>query len=285
MAKKERVSAEGRPTGGGAVMKKKGVYEGIGRENRYLATQQKVNFDDGWKLPGRGEPGEGCGELVRYVCPNCGHVEVVEHRCMKRECPVCGPLWVRREAVCMKKRLERAKAVLGGRLHHVVISPPCDVVIKSDNDVKVWRRRVYRVLRDAGARGGVVVIHPYRDDGGDFSRVGLHFHCLVLGDWIERGDVVFRREKLVLKRVGPLKYFKQYYYVLEHAGVRDGLHGITWFGDVAYNNFPASEDERIVGGGGKKVICPRCGAEMVREYIYDWVSRDLVRFVYVDDYG
>jgi len=239
-----------------------------------------------WNVAGRGEPGTNCGKIQRYKCPECDRIITVEHACMLRSCPNCAGPWASREASITKSRMERGKVTFQTRLHHVILSFEGENEHEWDRaQLQDFRKKCYKILRKSGIEGGGMVLHPFREDHDRmaFSTRGLHVHCFVVGQWLAQGDIIHRRTGIIFKRIGELKFYKQYKYVFEHCGISPGVHSITWFGNMSYRNFPKAENEKRGHGGGRGVDCPNCTTKMEPEEIQDTIAQDYIRMW--RDYG
>lgn len=231
-----------------------------------------------WRVAGQGERGEGCGGLVEYYCPNCETVHRVEHYCMSRECPSCSQIWASKEASISKNRMERAKYTFKSRLHHVILSfKEVDINGLDREAYSDFRRRCYKILAGAGVRGGGLVLHPWRESHrGEFDVGGLHCHVFATGEWLRNGENIFEDTGIIFKRIGELKYYKQYKYVFEHCGIAEGIHAITWFGNMSYRNFPKTDDEKEHRPGGRAPRCPDCMTIMEILIHTDYVEHDKI---------
>lgn len=233
-----------------------------------------------WTVAGRGDRGPRCGHNTEYVCPHCQKQLVIEHSCMLRTCPKCFRLWHCREAAITRDRMNRAARVFNTRLHHVILSfKEVDINEMDKQDYNRFRNGCYDLLKRAGASGGGLVLHPWREDhDGDFTVPGLHCHAFVVGRWLSPGNEIETNGDILFKRIGELRYYKQYKYVFEHCGVSEGIHSITWYGSMSYRNFPKDDKERRGAGHGRGVNCPECQTNMEPLVIIDWVARDEIHY-------
>lgn len=197
---------------------------------------------------------------------------------MLRTCPKCYVHWMCKEASITKSRMERARVTFKSRLHHVILSFDKGDINDKDS-INEFRKDCYKFLKLQGIDGGGMVIHPWREDhDGNFRVHGLHVHAFVIGKWLQPADGA---SNIIFKRIGELRYYKQYKYVFEHCGVTDKIHAITWFGCMSYRNFPKVENEKHGYGSGREVTCPNCQCAMELLVIIDWTARDIV----LVDYG
>lgn len=128
----------------------------------------ELNFfaDSSMTIPGKNEPGEGCGEWApREFCDRCGEVHMGPHRCQKRTCPDCWKAWMARRTESVVRRLQAARwdepDGLRRRVVHAVASPPPGEV-RTLADVARYRRKAHERMREAGVRGGVCIFHGFR---------------------------------------------------------------------------------------------------------------------------
>ncbi len=143
---------------------------------------------------------------------------------------------------------------------HVVVSYDEQSTPKTETKFRRLRTQAYKDLKTMGVHGGLLVFHPWRKrclqcgaifEGGrctDGHRIGFewldgpHFHALVYG----KVDHDRRPEGVVVKTVPPNKKRSRIAtlkYVLDHAGLTEGLHGLTWFGSLAYTKFNSKGPE------------------------------------------
>jgi len=122
--------------------------------------------DSSMTLPGKGEPGDGCGEWYpSQFCDECGEPHFGLSRCEQRSCPHCWGAWSRRRAEKITRRLAAARYAaedgLDKRAVHAVVSPP-EGEIRTLSDVSNGYRDAYRLAEEKGVRGGVAIFHGYR---------------------------------------------------------------------------------------------------------------------------
>jgi len=220
--------------------------------------------------------------------------------CLARDCPVCAESWSSRRAeyavlrfatylkgsdwlqdliqetkaqTALLPRKEFHKLLDDGietalrrerrRVIHWVVSPPTDTDFRK-SVFKSLRRRAYKIAREAGFKGGLIIFHPYRlhcrvcdvaipeyhkecpSCGGDLFKwvPSPHFHLVGFG-WTERTEEIYARSGWVVKNLGVREsVFWTVQYVLSHAGVfKDQdpsfkpkvFNVTTWIGDLAYN--------------------------------------------------
>lgn len=238
-------------------------------------------------LPGSGEAGPLCGTNIILGCPVNPLVHpqrLVRHRCMRRECPDCGPgPWAWREAVAAHSRLVEwhhrvgvfflpdrlASAPARALLRHVTLSEDAQEQPTTKEALDALYARAYAVLGSMGFTGGAIVFHPYRHDGACTWVEGPHFHAVGFGlvnaedrpaGWVVR-DVTLLRDPDGKKRswLATLKYVLDHSLVPRAADHR--YHSLRWFGALSYTKF-SSRDGRDTTTA-RTDFCAECGAEMV----------------------
>ncbi|MFB6198537.1 MAG: hypothetical protein ABEI52_09775, partial [Halobacteriaceae archaeon] len=66
-------------------------------------------------LPGKGEPGSGCGEWYpEKFCDECGEPHLGRSACQQRTCPECWRTWARNRAEKITRRLGAARYAAEG---------------------------------------------------------------------------------------------------------------------------------------------------------------------------
>ena len=248
-----------------------------------------------WIFPKTKDMGADCGYDVPKYCQDCVKTFTVKHKCMKRECLRCGISWQYVEGRKAAFRLWTGRiskyGLNRGRLLHITVSPPQESVpeVLSKSCVRKLRNDCYKLCKRHGIVGGCVFIHPTRS-----GKDGLHFHIngYAPGDilpggadedkgWIfkiirdaKRKDYKgFKRVREIVRCIG---------YELGHSGLSEGLHGISWFGEIAYNNlnqqvleltFTSLHLDLIGLPGG---CCPYCGSRNIQLAMNsDWDSGDV----------
>lgn len=234
----------------------------------------------GWSLPGHGEAYSSCGDWYYKGC-----LQVTAHRqnlldvdtagrvyakrmmstCLRAECPTCFQKWAAKEAHAITYRLEQAKK---GRMHfgkviHVTVSLPKSDYGLVDAYPKL-RPKIYKLLKRVGFFGGSMIFHPFRfDKNTKEPYFSPHFHMLGYG-WIRGKKVasIYRRSGYIIKNLGIRdSVFQTALYQLSHAGVKPGVHTVTWFGQLSYNKLKVKPEEV------EPNVCPLCGAKL-REIIW-----------------
>jgi len=240
---------------------------------------------DEWLLVGNGEEYSDCGAAILFGCDNVdGHnvkglledfrgkvyVEIRRRTCLRAECPVCYEKWAGKEASKIVYRLGHYH-LKHGRVIHVVLSP------RSHQNIEKLRKEAYKLAREAGILGGVLIVHPFRRvcvfcgsqpshgyrscpecGGSSFRWVwSPHFHVLGYG-WVKNTAQIYARTGWVIKNLGVRKTVGgSALYQLSHAGVKKKTHTITWFGQLAYNKLKIPKMLKP-----EKPKCPLCGNEL-----------------------
>lgn len=245
-----------------------------------------VDWGFSFDLPSHGEAHGDCGSWRTRACLNVGahhgvlldgtniegkaYVERYQKRCFRPECPICYNSWASREAGRIEHRFLMSGWIK--KVKHVVVSPPKDVVDKAKS-YEVLKKEAYRIAKKAGFEGGCVIPHAYSrvcGECGSNIRMGFksclfcgstnvkwswnfHFHMLGYG-WIEGTKEIYEKTGWIVKNLGIRKsVFATAMYQLTHAGIREGHHCVTWFGNLSYNNLKVPVVVK------KKSKCPACG--------------------------
>jgi hypothetical protein len=122
--------------------------------------------DSSLSIPGKGEPGDGCGEWAPLeFCEACGEPHMGEQRCEQRQCPDCWTKWRKNQTLPIVRRLAAARESAGEGLEkravHAVVSPP-EGEVGTLAEFDQMMREAYDLLGEAGVRGGVAIPHGWR---------------------------------------------------------------------------------------------------------------------------
>lgn len=224
-----------------------------------------------WSLPGHGSKGDRCGPLYYMAgrqrvagCVDgdrCHYGQLERFHCDRPQCTDwhCVMSWARDHAWDASDRLAGAEALYGDymeRLLHVSLSWDPSGDLSWMTSVKAFNKRIreaYRLLEEAGLRGGVGVFHPWRwageeeaESGGSKRfprdalrnglewRIGPHFHAVGYG-WIDGEAVarIYERTGIVItvlsgasgERFDASDAWNILAYCLSHAGVGVSLSG------------------------------------------------------------
>lgn len=238
------------------------------------------------RLPGSGQLGKGCGELVPVgVCASCGEAPATLRRCYGRLCPSCGKgpdsRWADRES---RRATELIVDYLGlypkgalAPVRQVILSPPPDRWRQgyTDGECIAALRDVGRRLMEryswGGKSWGCMVVHLWRgcmEEG--YNRWGPHVHILGPGVdvreafvWamnLGRGWVVKQATswggRFVDYARTPAKLRRHIRYELGHAAVIGQGHALVWFG--AIRSFAESYEDGDPGADGLDTLLALC---------------------------
>jgi hypothetical protein len=221
-----------------------------------------------------------CGRFLvskTYGCPSWHELHPVRCECHRLDCPVCYPGAVRRMAHRIATSLFITDQLYDGTLswHHVVLSPPQEDAKKqwgTPEGFKDSNSEAVRVLKAAGARGGVMIPHAYRQNNGSLEwRAGPHWHFIVNGR-IEYSKIPDGWVCKTVRKVDASRFdfYCLAYYLCSHAAVGDGLGQIvSYFGNCAKN----SKKAKAVLYEFKEVVpmsCKTCEGGLYR--YREWLS-------------
>ena len=183
------------------------------------------------------------------------------------------PSMVIRQQIALE--LETLIRESGKYIKHFLLSPPQNVDWDKIDAFRSCRERSYEIAQACGIMAGGAFPHPYRircsgcgehpiqDWADSCPKCGStafewyfspHFHAVGVG-WTQ--DTVENYEKTgwVVKNLGVRKsVFWTVQYLLSHAGIRKGIHTVTWFGRLCSNRM-----EKTPILGAIREICPFCG--------------------------
>ncbi len=215
----------------------------------------------------------------------------------------------------VKNRLDFEEYLKGYRWVHATAS--LRGVTAKIEKIREYRKEAIDKLKEWGLSAGMVIFHPFRvdsrykdkfekgwydlrerEDWEDFAVWSPHFHIVGLvgpkDEWSRLSDGNLVSGDWVLKRIrdfeGLEDLAKGLNYILSHTGVDEygHLHSITWFGNMAYNQF---NPEDSLSRGNFEVLkdklsdvleiektdleCPECGGisfiliSKVQEWLLD----------------
>lgn len=236
------------------------------------------------ELPGHGERGTFCGERMVFQCHDCGQPFWSVNECQERQCPDCYEQWAKEQGRAAGERIWYGARIVAGRqkysryrVIHCEVSWP---VRPEDHDIAEVREQARKIMKDHGIRGGLLVLHPWRQDETDqYVQDGhVHVHCIGMADGeIKPGDgknYVFKH--IPNPKTGDFRGFRRVRdvenairYLLTHAAIVKSRHSLTWFGVLSYNAMPNEkivEDFPEVRPDPEKVgpQCPYCGGRKTR---------------------
>lgn len=224
---------------------------------RYPAIT-KSDFRHGWTLPGLDKARDDCGEVRHKGCLNTrshpdGKIFLKAYRksCSKASCPICYISWSMKESHRAAHRMRSFKPNKYRAPIHVVFSPPQG----SYDSISKLRQSMYKLSKIVGLYGGMSVFHPYRCDSGTW-KWSPHFHILGYG-WIQGTKEAYRDLGWIVKNLGVRKdVVRVTNYLLSHAGIRQGSHTVTWFGELGYAKLKVDKEP-------EENNCPYCSAPLV----------------------
>ena len=146
----------------------------------------------------------------------------------------------------------------GESAKHIVISPPHYL---KNKPVSELRKEAYKVLKNVNAKGGCLVVHPFRkyeQTKLSYSSKwiwfeSIHFHVVVFG-WIDNVAENYKKNGWIVKNLGVRKSnFGTIRYILSHAGIKKRSHTLTWFGECGYKS-----KLKVPEYVNTERICPYC---------------------------
>ncbi|MEM0135730.1 MAG: hypothetical protein QXU18_11000 [Thermoplasmatales archaeon] len=257
-------------------------------------TSNLYKYDESllFKLPGSGSARSDCGQLifVGHLADLDIHWHKHKKSCHRRECPICYPDWVRREALNASDRLSEYVKLTGRKIIHYVVSPPQSKPYSSITSYKALRNEAYRISGLRGIKGGVMIFHErairYEDGGKEYKNThcsnGPHFH--ILGDgWLSNIQEFFLKDGWIVKNLrirSKGSEIRTLYYILEHAAIgysagypaishstdpdlddpdliKPRINAVTWFGTMSYNKLRIQKFQ-----GSNTIYCPICKTEV-----------------------
>lgn len=229
---------------------------------------------EGYRLPATEEAHSWCGDWSYLGCLNVdGHagteaqgkafIKTFQKHCFRSSCEECASNWMSRESNKSASRLEVYEKKTGEKAKHIILSPGENFKNKS---IPELRKEAYKILKFVKAKGGCLVVHPFRNyktydfqngkTNSDFWYPAVHFHIVGFG-WLENIVENYKKNGWVVKNKGTRESnFGTIRYILSHAGIKKKSHTLTWFGDLSYSKLKVPEfvnEERI---------CPYCSEEL-----------------------
>lgn len=272
----------------------------------------------GWIMVGNGLEYDLCGHIYYDEAKGClnvqGHkkgliyVRLISATCFRFECPICYQKTCARAAGAIENRFARIPKIgrdqgPEGRVKglgvpiHVTVSPPEEEAMTLWSDFKNLRKKALKLAKEAGIKGGCMIVHPWRNDimheedysfierdkNGDIDLESLdryyktldqyrsfwykapHFHLICYG-WLDEDKIKEIHDKTgwVIKNHGVRSsVYQTAFYQLSHAGVHPNFHVVTWFGCMSNRTYhqldPGPKDPMAM-----YPKCPECG-----EYLID----------------
>jgi len=210
------------------------------------------------QLPGHGEPGTFCGQSMVFQCKECGQPFWTENQCQERQCPSCYEAWTKEQGRAAADRVWFGSRIVAEnqnyRRYRVVHCAISWAERSEDHDIVVVRDRARSIAKEHGIRGGLLILHPWRQDEDlQFVPDGyIHVHIIGVADGeIKPGDgkdYIFKH--IPNPKTGDYRGFRRVRdvaagvrYLLTHAAIVKSRHALTWFGVLSYNAMP---NQRIV---------------------------------------
>lgn len=150
------------------------------------------------------------------------------------------------------------------RVVHAVVSIP-----DTGQGIEESRSQARAIAKKHNLDGGLMVYHPFDKEGF----IKYHVLALAHGDILPGGtdeNVIFKIVKDAENQdyrgfVGPAGIRRALHYLLSHAGIIQGRHALTWWGSLAYRNFPdrilkESYPEAWEDVHDTRARCPFCGS-------------------------
>jgi len=225
-------------------------------------------------MVGTGELKKDCGRWVTQGCDNSlnhpndmAYAENKRLTCKSAKCSECWDSWSIRESSRVTERIDKfrllseRKGWRSSKPIHVIVSPPKWLW----NSTWVELKKSFRkMVKRAGIVGGVSMFHPFRlkDKIWFYSP---HFHMIGYG-WVQNTKKISSKKGWIIKNKGIRDSSTQIYstvaYLLSHTGIAEGVHSVTWFGDLSYSAKYAFElkQQKEESDAGK---CPYCSQYVV----------------------
>lgn len=222
----------------------------------------------GFTLPGHGEPRHYCGVQCVRGCdnvekhnegfgrpPGAVYIELYRRKCMRAVCPLCYEAWAGREGEAAAKRISGYQASISRfrKPIHVVLSPPVLDLL----DYASLRAMCYEIAKQAGLTGGMMIFHPWRH-----NVVSPHFHMIGFG-WIKNTAAINDKTGWIVKNKGVRRSTRHTIsYLLTHAGIKENIHTVTWWGALSYNKL------KVAKMPTERPTCPMCESPLIP--LFDW---------------
>lgn len=231
---------------------------------KQLTNWDEVEFD-GWKLPGTDDAHYWCGQFVTMGCLNSDHpkhkecggkvyVRRYQRHCYRKNCNKCYKRWIARQANTATKRVEEYQKQTGAAVTHVVLS-----ISQNDSraSIKKLKQKARMILKEIGITSFALIFHPFRRKGLQWY-ASPHFHVIGTGK-IPFGKIqkAFWKYGWFIKEKGNRNsVFSTFYYLMAHAGVKKGVHTLSWGGSLSYSKLRVPKTK-------KQNKCPLCEEPLV----------------------
>jgi len=263
------------------------MYPALKRTNQYTTTNEDLltrlkNKSQNWyeaehqgyTLPATKISHSWCGSWSWLGCLNMdGHVrteaenkafiKTFQRHCFRASCEECAKNWMSRESNKSASRIGIYEQKTGESAKHIVISPPHYL---KNKPVSELRKEAYKILKNVNAKGGCMVVHPFRKyEQTNFSYSSkwvwfqsIHFHVVGFG-WIDNVAENYKKSGWIVKNLGVRKSnFGTIRYILSHAGVKKGSHTLTWFGELSYSKL------KVPDYVNEERLCPYCSENLTQ---------------------
>lgn len=186
-----------------------------GRGGKHLITWSPPAHDqERRKMKGcgfiRAAGTKGADGIVHTACSSDKehYIRSKKNHCWSLTCPVCCNDTALRMGDRVEKQLLSYKILKEkqgeepGNLGHWVISPDQELIkdaMQTEEDYNAVKRYIYDELIRVGARGGVIVFHPWRqkEDSWEFAP---HFHSILFG-YLDTNSFRFHNQGWIIKKV------------------------------------------------------------------------------------
>ena len=219
-----------------------------------------------WVFPGQGVEYSTCGT---YHVKGClehqpAYLKKIKDNCGRASCPVCYKSWLVKTTEKMVDRIEGGCPRTHRKPIHVTVSPAPGEwdKFKTLDGFRKLRRKAIKIAKQAGLKGGCTVPHPFRENRVFKNwRWSPHFHVIGYG-WIKGTKQLYEdtgwivQNHRIRKTVGGTAYYQ-----LTHAGIRQGIHAVSWFGILSWKNLKRDPIR------AEPETCPICGNRL-RHVIY-----------------
>jgi len=217
----------------------------------------------GFRMPGsNNEPKkETCGQWGYRVCQNTschpGGMEYAERfqvSCFDALCPTCKGAWAHRQSKTATIKLKKYSKKFHTPAKHLTWSPDPNNPKFVEMGIKKLRKACRIDLKAVGFKGGMIVLHMFRDkeiDGRKFWYVSPHFHIIGFG-WIEGTKEMSAKSGAIVRNLGVRdSIYNTVLYQLSHASIKKGVQTVTWVASLSYNKGESSKEDN-------SLCCPYC---------------------------
>ena len=217
----------------------------------------------GFRMPGsNAEPKyDTCGQWGYRVCQNVschpGGMEYAQRfqvSCFDAYCPTCKGAWAHRQSKTATKKLKKYQKKYKTPAKHLVWSPDLTNKDFLSMGIKNLRKACRRDLKSVGFKGGMIVLHMFRDkevQGRKIWYVSPHFHVIGFG-WITVTKEWHAKSNAVIKNLGVRdSIYNTVLYQLSHASIKKGVQTVTWVAALSYNKGESPKENN-------SVRCPYC---------------------------